>query len=139
MLFFMSVCAALAAPRLWSASMSARLDAEAARLAAALMEFRGRVMTRQAPHASFPGVASEAQAYFNLTRSGYSVVSGSVRLEHHALSDGIELSAPRTQAAFTASGNGSPMTIVLLAGKEARYVIIDLAGRVRVSLSPPKS
>jgi len=39
---------------------------------------------------------------------------------------------------FRMTGDAQPMTIMLQAGKEVRYVIIDVVGRVRVSLTPPQ-
>ena len=146
-LFFVSIFAAIAVPRLWSAGQSMRLDAEAARLAAELMRYRETFMTLQSAHMDFIGVAAEGAAIVLLHADGYEVRQGRETLLKYQLPKGVTLSYSgggdvslgyRGDVIFQVTGNAAPMTIILQEGKEKRYVIIDRVGRVRVSLSPPK-
>ena len=38
---------------------------------------------------------------------------------------------------FRMTGDAQPATLTLQSGKEVRYIVIDVVGRVRVSLTPP--
>ncbi|MCR5030792.1 MAG: hypothetical protein K5982_04905 [Selenomonadaceae bacterium] len=146
-LFFVSLFAAVAMPRLWNAGAAMRLDAEAARLAAELMHYRELVMTRQPVHSDFIGVAAEGNPIVLLHADGYEMQRGRETLMQYRFPKGIALSysgggdvnlAYQGDVIFQLTGNATPMTIILQEGKEKRYVIIDRVGRVRVSLSPPK-
>jgi len=126
--------------------MSMRLEAEAAQLAAELMRQRETMMTRVPVHEDFADVSSEPMPVFVLRPDGYLVQKDSKVMFEHRLPDGINLSYVggldlgelyHGDVSFQMTGNASPMTIILQWGKEARYVVIDRVGRVRVSLTPP--
>ncbi len=146
-LFIVSLLAATAVPRLWSAGRAMRLDGEAARLAAELTRYRETVMTMQPAHMDFIGVASEGATTVLLHGDGYEVRQGLKTLREYQLPEGIALSYSgggdvttgyRGDVIFQVTGNAVPMTIILQEGKERRYVIVDRVGRVRVSNAPPK-
>ena len=136
--FFVSVVAAGAVPRLVGMERTMRLDREAARLAAELMRYRETIMTRQPIHQDFVGVASEVEPKFELLPDSYRIREGMKAQEVYKLPSGMQMSWSGGEVQFRMTGNAQPMTIYLKAGKEMRYVIIDRVGRVRVSLSPPE-
>ena len=135
----LSIVGMLALPTVWRAGQVMRLESEAARLAAALMKHREVIMSRQAAHSSFASASGETTPIFTLSASEYYVQNGTARRERHPLPSGISLEAERTTVTFLINGSAQPTTIRLRAGGEVRYVIVDVAGRVRVSPDPPKS
>ena len=146
-LLFVAVFLSVAVPRLWNVGVVMRLDGEAARLAAKIMEYRETVMTRQHFHSDFLDVASESEPRFDLDRNRYEIWQSSELLYFHDLPAGMELFPmwedgkdpvkSNGDVHFSRSGNATPMTIKLQSGNEVRYVIVDLVGRVRVSPIPP--
>lgn len=135
----LSLIGAFALPTVWRAGQDVRLEGEAARLAAALMKHRENIMSRQPTHSSFDVASAEATPIFTLTASEYYVQVGTKRQERHPLPSGIALEPEGPTVTFLINGGALPMTIKLRAGGEVRYVIVDVAGRVRVSPDPPKS
>ncbi len=136
-LLIVSVFAAFAVPRLWGFGTALRLDGEAAQLASELMRYRETVITRQPIHRDFPGAGEEAQPKFELNADGYGTRENGKDVFWHPLPKDIELIC-NSDVDFRMTGDAQPMTIMLQAGKEVRYVIIDVVGRVRVSLTPPQ-
>ena len=141
-LFLLSVIAAAAIPRFTDRGTAMRLDAEAARLAAELMQYREMIMTRQPPHQDFSGVSSEVEPEFDLSSKGYRIMKTKMEALSpiHKFPDGMTASwsgGKKGKVSFLMTGNAQPMTIYLSLGKEVRHVIIDRVGRVRVSITPP--
>lgn len=130
---------ALALPTVWRVGQAMRLDGEAARLAAAIMKHRETIMSRQAIDSGFPSASGETEPFFTLTATEYFIRIGTARKERHALPAGITMEPGQPTARFLPNGSATPMTIRMSAGGEVRYVIVDVAGRVRVSPDPPKS
>lgn len=135
-LSIVSVFAAIAMPKLWNFGTALRLDSEAARLAAELMRFRETVMTRQPVHRDFRGSGEEPPPQFELNADGYGMREDGKDVFWYPLPKDVKLICS-SDVDFRLTGNAQPMTIMLQSGKEVRYVIIDVVGRIRVSLSPP--
>lgn len=136
-LSIVAVFAAIAVPRLWSFGAELRLDGEAAQLAAELTRYRETVMTRQPVHGDFLNSGEEALPKFELNADGYGVRANGKDVFWHPLSKDVKLICS-SDVSFRMTGNAQPMTITLQSGKEVRYVIVDVVGRVRVSLTPPQ-
>ncbi len=135
-LLIVSVFAAFAVPRLWGFGTALRLDGEAAQLASELMRYRETIITYHPVHKDFWGSGEEAQPKFELDPDGYGTRANGKDIFWHPLPKDIRLI--RSSAVdFRRTGNAQPMTIMLKSGNEVRYVIIDVVGRVRVSLTPP--
>ncbi len=129
--------AAVAVPRLSFHYQTLALDHEAAQLAAALAVYREEAVYAVAQRQEFPDASEHQALSFRLARDGYSVICNSKIRRRYTLPSGIEMSSGRSTVEFYGTGNAEPMTIMLRSGTERRYVIIDLAGRIRVSLTPP--
>ena len=136
-LLIVSAFAAFAVPRLWGFGKTLRLDGEAAQLASELMRYREIVITRQSIHKSFPGSGEEAQPIFELNADGYGMQANGKDVFWHPLPKDVKLICS-SDVDFRRTGNAQPMTIMLQSGNEVRYVVIDVVGRVRVSLTPPQ-
>lgn len=136
-LLIVSVVAAFAVPRLWRFGTALRLDGEAARLATELMRFRETVMTRQPVHEDFMNAGGEPLPKFELKANGYGMRAGGNVLFWYPLPQDVRLICS-SDVSFRMTGDAQPMTIMLQSGKEVRYVIIDVVGRVRVSPTPPE-
>ena len=136
-LMIVSVLAAFAVPQLWGLGNALRLDGEAAQLASELMRYREIIITRQSVHKSFQGSGEEAQPLFKLKAGGYGMQANGKDIFWHPFPKDVKLFCS-SDVDFRKTGNAQPMTIVLQSGKEVRYVIIDVVGRVRVSLTPPQ-
>lgn len=135
-LSIVSVFAAIAVPRLWSFGTALRLDSEAARLATELIRFRETVMTRQPVHRDFRGSGEESPPQFELNADGYGIREDGKDVFWYPLPKDVKLICS-SKVDFRLTGNAQPMTIMLQSGKEVRYVVIDVVGRIRVSLAPP--
>ena len=135
----LSLIGAFALPTVWRAGQAVRLEGEAARLAAALMKHREVIMSRQAAHSGFSAASGESTPIFTMSKSEYYVQVGATRTERHRLPSDVELLAEQTTVTFLVNGGAMPITIQLREGGEVRYVIVDVAGRVRVSPDPPHS
>ncbi|MBR5381587.1 MAG: hypothetical protein IK136_03090 [Oscillospiraceae bacterium] len=135
----LSLVGAFALPTVWRAGQAVRLEGEAARLAAALMKHREVIMSRQAAHSGFAAASGESAPIFTMTQSEYYVQVGTARKERHQLPAGVSLEAEQKTVTFLVNGGALPITIKLREGGEVRYVIVDVAGRVRVSPDPPHS
>lgn len=114
-----------------------RLDYEAARLASEVRYYREVVGTFQQQHREFLSVPNESTPVFGFERREYYLRRGIKISRRHTLSDGILLSASRPQLTFSLSGEANPISFCLQRGTAKRYVIVDIAGRVRVSRFPP--
>lgn len=136
-LLIVSLFAAFAVPRLWGFGTALRLDGEAAQLASELMRYRETVITRQPAHEDFYGSGEEAQPIFELKEDRYGMRVSGEDVFWHPLPKDVRLICS-SKVDFRMTGDAQPMTIMLQAGKEVRYVIIDVVGRVRVSRTPPK-
>ena len=129
--------AAVAMPRLFFHYQALALDHEAARLAAALSAYREEAVYAAAQRQEFLDAGKYTVPEFRLEKNSYMViVNGKIR-RRHTLPSGIEMNRGRKTVDFYGTGNAEPMTITLRSGTQQRYVIIDLAGRIRVSLAPP--
>ena len=133
----LGILSAIAIPRLFLQYSAVRLEQEAAKLAAALSYYRAEVMYAESQRQGFADVSEQRVPSFILTRKGYYVRYNTKIDRRYTFPDGVELVSNRTSAEFYGTGNGEPMTIMLRQGASARYVIIDLAGRIRVSTTPP--
>lgn len=135
----MSVLAASILPRIFDGGTGLMtLEGEAARLSTELQYFRTLVMSVQRSHSDFSAAPSEVTPQFMLEGDAYYIRSGTRLILRHTLPRGVTLKSGSRSAVFKANGGGTPLTIALHAGQEVRYVIIDLAGRVRISHTPPK-
>lgn len=114
-----------------------RLEYEAARLASEVRYYREVIGTFQPQHREFLSVPNESTPVFGFSRREYYVRRGTKISRRHTLPDGILLSASRPQLVFSTSGEASPISFCLQRGTAKRYVIVDIAGRVRVSRFPP--
>ncbi|MBQ7515212.1 MAG: hypothetical protein IJS96_02920 [Schwartzia sp.] len=131
-----SLLASVALPRLFFQYSTLTLDRETERLAAALAVYREESVYAAAQRQEFLDASEHQVPVFRLERGGYSI-KGRTGSKRHTLPAGIELSCNRVTVMFYGTGNAEPLTIILRSGTERRYVIIDLAGRIRVSLTPP--
>ena len=146
-LFFIALFSAAAVPRLWGVWISMQLETEAAQLAAELMRFRETMMNRMPPHEDFADAQTAPPPIFELRSDGYRMLQGGKVLLERPLPAGMTLSyvggldigsVYHGDVSFQMTGNASAMTIILQSGKEARYVVVDRVGRVRVSPTLPE-
>ena len=115
-----------------------QLEYEAARLASEVRYYREVIGTFQPQHHEFLSVSKESTPAFGFERREYYLRHGTKISRRHTLADGILLSASRPQLVFSLGGEANPISFCLQRGTEKRYVIIDIAGRVRVSRFPPE-
>lgn len=115
-----------------------QLEYEAARLASEVRYYREVSGTFAPQHPDFLSVSKESKPIFGFERHAYYLRRGGKLSRRHPLPDGIFLSASRPQLTFSLGGEANPISFCLQRGLERRYVIIDIAGRVRVSRFPPE-
>lgn len=115
-----------------------QLEYEAARLASEVRYYREVIGTSTPQHPDFLSVPQESRPIFGFERHGYYLRRGGKLSRRHPLPDGILLSASRPELIFSLGGEANPISFCLQRGLDRRYVIIDIAGRVRVSRFPPE-
>lgn len=130
--------AALAIPFFTKWGSLWQLEYEAARLASEVRYYREVIGTFQPQHREFLSAPKESTPIFGFERREYYLRQGNKISRRHTLADGIFLSASRPQLTFSWSGEANPISFCLRRGMTKRYVIVDIAGRVRVSRFPPE-
>ncbi|MGP1366731.1 MAG: pilus assembly FimT family protein [Schwartzia sp. (in: firmicutes)] len=115
-----------------------QLEYEAARLASEVRYYREVMGTFTHQHPDFLSVSQESTPIFGFSRHEYYLRRGGKLSRRHSLPDGIRLSTSRPELIFSLGGDAVPISFCLQRGMERRYVIIDIAGRVRVSRFPPE-
>lgn len=133
----LGVLAAVAVPGLRRVSDGLQLDYEAARLASEVRYYREIIGTFQPQHEEFLSVQGEPTPTFVFYNRGYHLRTSTKISRRHTLAEGINLTANRRELKFSVNGGGKPMSFLLQKGSDKRYIIIDVAGRVRVSRTPP--
>ena len=134
----LGMLAALAVPFFARWGSLWQLEYEAARLASEVRYYREVTGTFQPQHREFLSVPKESTPVFGFERREYYLRRGTKISRRHMLADGIVLSASRSQLTFSSSGEANPISFCLQRGTTKRYVIVDIAGRVRVSRFPPE-
>ncbi len=129
--------AAAALPRIVSRHQVLQLEQEATELASALTVFREESIYAAAQRQEFLDASEHQVPVLRFTKTGYTVACNTKIKRRHTVASGIQLIPNRSTAEFYGTGSAQPMTIQLCSGQERRYVIIDVAGRIRVSLTPP--
>lgn len=116
-----------------------RLDNEASELAVCLEHLREKTMHYQAIHNDFTEVGGEVAPKFEFRGNRYVLREGLNVIHSHELPSFIHCSMDKKNVVFYPRGAANPTTITMSSGNRVRYVIIDIAGRVRVSENPPKN
>ena len=134
----LGILTAAAIPSLAWRGERLHLDYEAARLATEVRYYRELIGTIQPQHKEFPEVSKESTPTLGFDIHGYYLKTGNKISRSYKLPDDIRLFANRREVVFSSSGEANPMSFCLQQGNYKRYVIIDIAGRVRVSRVPPE-
>ena len=100
-------------------------------------ERRSAWTAKRPVHSDFSGVEGEALPKFELNADGYGTRVSGKDIFWYPLPKDVKLVCS-SEVIFRMTGSAQPMTITLQSGNEVRYVIIDVVGRVRVSLAPPE-
>jgi len=134
-----SLLATVAIPRL-AMGDEAKLDAEAAIIASELRYMQELSYTIQPVHGDFTDVKGEGRPLFIVdtsTKTYYISINNKQR-HVHEFPQGMKITTNRNSFFISPDGNAQTVSIILQQGNRFKYVIVDLAGRIRVSNTPAK-
>ncbi len=116
-----------------------RLEQEAQLLAEDARYMEQLAMNYRRVNSTFPAVTADSLPYIEIKSNGYRLRHGDstiIRRRDFEPQDGITMSCNRSKLEYDAnSANNATVTITRNGRK--MYVIVDVAGRVRVSQVPP--
>ena len=128
----LSLVSGMVIPRLPN-SDSMTIDSEAAFFVSKLRYLQEVSCTTQRWYEKFPAVEAEGAPSFSVQSNECHILQGGKPLQRHWYPNGMTAFSDRTDIFFASNGTAPPVTITLRLGKERRYVIIDIVGRVRIA------
>lgn len=126
----------VAVPKMDAIRNARIIDAEAALLVGELRYAQELSRTISRVHTDFSAVPAHTAPSFYFDTGEYRLIADQKIIRRHKLPNGLGAITNRT-ISFTINGDALPATVTLTLGNETRYVIIDVAGRIRIDTVVP--
>lgn len=128
----------VAVPKMEAIRNARVIDAEAALLVGELRYAQELSRTNLRSHNDFPSIKGKLiTPKITFMSDEYYLIADTKMIRRHKYPKGLEIRA-YNQISFTMNGDtNTPATIALTLGNETRYVIIDVAGRIRIDTVVP--
>lgn len=115
-----------------------RLEYEGAFLISELRYLQRLAMMQEYKHNDFMNIDGKYLPIMKIDKKqGYYILVNNKRIHAYTLPKGFTMSINRKNIMFFRDGNAQATTISLEFAGVIRYIIIDVAGRIRMSKTPP--